>query len=194
MIKFKHPPLSNLYITSEFGIRDFRGMWWHNGIDLRAVVGTPVFAVADGVVRVSKNNPTGYGLYIVVDHNKWGSLYAHLSKLLVTENTIVKAGDLIGLSGNTGNSEAAHLHFEIRLGDYFKSFWDRSKTDPNVYMRCVDPESYIDDLIEDEKRTVEEAKVMIQKATGFDSNTMDYLSKYYKFSDAVLLKLAKALY
>lgn len=194
MVKLKHSPLTNLYITSEFGMRDYEDMWWHNGVDLRATVGTPVVAVADGIVRVSKNNPTGYGLYIVVDHTGWGTLYAHLSKLLVTENTVVKAGDLIGLSGNTGRSGAPHLHFEIRIGDYFKKFWDRSKTDGNVYMRCIDPGPYINDLLEDSRRTVAEAKIMIQKEFGFDDNTMDYLSKYYKFSDQVLLKMAKGLY
>lgn len=191
-MKLRKQPLDKLYITSKFGMRDLLGMWWHNGIDLRAVVGTPIYAVADGVVRVAKDGG-GYGLYIVIDHGGWGTLYAHLSKFAVESGMKVKAGDLIGLSGNTSNVQVApHLHFEIRLGSY-DVFWDRSKENSSVFMRCIDPESYIIDLIEDSKMTVEQAKQIIKNEIGYDDNTMAYLSNYYKYSDAMLLKMAKAL-
>lgn len=193
MIRLKHPPLKNMIVTSPFGMRDFSDMWWHNGIDLKAEIGTPVYAVSDGVVEVAKNNPNGYGLYVVLDHTNWGTLYAHLNNIKVVLKQRVKAGDVIGYGGNTGLSTGPHLHFEIRLGDYFKHFWERSKCDSKVYMRCIDPQPYIQDLIDDSNMTVEQAKALVQKEIGYDNNTMEYLTKYYKYSDSMILKMARAL-
>ena len=97
----------------------------HNAIDLRAAVGTPVYAAEGGTVDQvqawdgrTKSGMQSYGNMVRIRHAayKGGSLrtrYAHLSKILVSAGQEVKAGDLIGYSGETGNCAGAHLHFEV---------------------------------------------------------------------------------
>lgn len=97
----------------------------HNAIDLRAAVGTPVYAAEDGTVDQlqtwdghTRTGIQSYGTMVRLRHAayKGGSLrtrYAHLSKILVSSGQAVKAGDLIGYSGETGNCSGAHLHFEV---------------------------------------------------------------------------------
>ncbi len=90
----------------------------HLAIDLSAYEGDPVYAAATGVVTMAAGGWNyGYGNVIQIDHgNGYSSLYAHLSSINVSVCQSVIAGQLIGLAGNTGNSQGAHLHFEIRSG------------------------------------------------------------------------------
>lgn len=108
---YYHP--ANFRKTSDYGWRHKR---MHRGVDLGYPVGTPVAAAWDGIVRISKGNNTGgYGNLVVIRHNNGlETYYAHLSRRLVNPGQIVKAGDIIGLGGNTGRSYGAHLHFEVR--------------------------------------------------------------------------------
>lgn len=120
-IALQYNPLKEIYVTSAYGQRSLRGSTsMHKGLDLRAAVGTPVFAAADGVVHTSKSGTSGYGVYVVLTHNngEFYTIYGHLSSRAVSEGATVKAGQQIGLSGNTGNSTGPHLHFEIRTGNY----------------------------------------------------------------------------
>lgn len=90
----------------------------HQGIDLRAPIGTPIYAPADGVVQVAGFNViSGYGYLVVLEHNfGFKTRFAHLSRRdVVKEGQFVKKGDLIGYSGNTGISTGPHLHYEIRF-------------------------------------------------------------------------------
>ena len=97
--------------TSHFGPRRRR---FHYGLDLAMPTGEPIYAAFDGVVRFSKYNRS-YGHLIVIRHDKGlETYYAHLSKRHVAPGTRVKAGEEIGLCGNTGRSRGSHLHFEIR--------------------------------------------------------------------------------
>ena len=99
-------------ITSKYGWRDNE---LHKGIDIDMNKGDTVRALMDGVVRFSKKH-MGYGNVVIVSHsNGLETLYAHLSKLKVTVGQTVKAGELIGLGGNTGKSTGSHLHFETRF-------------------------------------------------------------------------------
>ena len=113
------PPVENV-ITSEYGPRWGR---FHFGMDFRVKVGDTIRSAFDGKVRITRlgKGRVGYGHFIVVRHeNGLETLYAHLSKILVTPNQTVKAGEVIGLGGNTGRSTGPHLHFEIRfLGNAF---------------------------------------------------------------------------
>jgi murein DD-endopeptidase MepM/ murein hydrolase activator NlpD len=87
----------------------------HSGIDIALKVGDPIHAAFDGVVRLAKYNG-GYGNCVVIRHyNNLETLYGHLSKINVKVGQEVKAGDVIGLGGNTGRSTGPHLHFECRL-------------------------------------------------------------------------------
>lgn len=110
-------PTSNTRITDIFGYRPRRRRV-HNGLDIKVLVGDTIRAAFDGKVRIVKNQGRrrGYGQYIVIRHdNGLETVYGHLSKQLVSEEQLVKAGDVIGLGGNTGRSTGSHLHFETRF-------------------------------------------------------------------------------
>lgn len=106
-------------ITSGFGrrARPKKGAsTYHKGIDYGVPYNTAVKATRAGTVRVLRDS--GYGNYIVIDHGqidgaRMKSLYAHLSKAVVSSGSKVLAGDVIGLSGASGNVTGPHLHFEI---------------------------------------------------------------------------------
>jgi murein DD-endopeptidase MepM/ murein hydrolase activator NlpD len=103
-----------IVVGSPFGTREGRP---HEGIDLPAPIGTPVFAAADGRVAYAGNGIRGYGNMVVVHHG--GDLltvYAHNSVLLVTPGQPVRAGDRIALVGQSGRATGPHLHFEVRSG------------------------------------------------------------------------------
>ena len=108
-----HMPTRSTKITSPFGPR-WRRM--HNGLDLKVNIGDTIVAAFDGKVRIVKYERRGYGKYVVIRHdNGLETVYGHLSKQLVEENQLVKAGEVIGLGGNTGRSTGSHLHFETRF-------------------------------------------------------------------------------
>ena len=98
----------------------------HTGVDIACPSGTPVYATIGGDVRTKArrgiwgaqgtSKSHAYGIYIVINDDKDGSdwAYCHLSKVLVKEGQKVKTGQLIGYSGNTGNSTGPHLHVERR--------------------------------------------------------------------------------
>lgn len=113
----------------------------HYGMDFTAPRGTPVYASGDGVVTRADSNSSGYGKHIRIDHGYgYVSLYAHLYKYNVKKNQRVKRGDLIGFVGNTGRSEAAHLHYEI--------FKDEQRINPiNFYYGNLSAEEF-NDLLE----------------------------------------------
>ena len=108
-------PTASRKITDIFGYRPRRRRV-HNGLDVKVEKGDTIYAAFDGKVRVTAYQRRGYGHYVVIRHNNGiETLYAHLSKKLVNENQNVKAGDPIGLGGNTGRSTGSHLHFETIL-------------------------------------------------------------------------------
>jgi hypothetical protein len=104
-------PIASM-VTSEFGSR-----WGkhHQGVDLDLETGDSVVSAFDGVVRMSRYY-YGYGNMVVIrHHNGLETLYGHLSKNLVEVGQAVKAGEVLGLGGNTGHSFGSHLHFEMRF-------------------------------------------------------------------------------
>lgn len=108
-------PTTSRKVTSGFGYRPrFRRM--HKGIDVKVQTGDTIYAAFDGKVRIVRFERKGYGKYIVLRHeNGLETIYAHLSKYLCDVNEDVKAGQPIGLGGNTGRSFGSHLHFETRV-------------------------------------------------------------------------------
>ncbi|MEL7445437.1 MAG: M23 family metallopeptidase [Pseudomonadota bacterium] len=111
-------PLSGARMSSGYGMRNhpvLRKRRKHNGIDLAAPTGTPVYATADGIVGRA-DWFSSYGLYIRIDHGAdLETRYAHLSKLAVAAGERVEKGDLIGHVGSTGRSTGPHLHYEVRV-------------------------------------------------------------------------------
>lgn len=108
-------PTPSRQVTSRFGYRPaFRRM--HKGLDIKVYTGDTIVSAFDGKVRVVRYDAGGYGNYVVIRHtNGLETIYGHLSKQLVSIDQEVKAGEPIGLGGNTGRSFGSHLHFETRL-------------------------------------------------------------------------------
>ena len=106
-------PTTNRLVTSNFGARWGRQ---HKGLDVKVYIGDTIRAAFPGKVRVVRYEARGYGKYVVIRHyNGLETIYGHMSAQLVTEDQEVRAGDPIGLGGNTGRSTGSHLHFETRL-------------------------------------------------------------------------------
>ena len=114
---FKWPSYATT-ITSLFGSRTHPVTGRpnnHTGVDIAAAGGTDIWAAKSGVVLTSTYN-SSYGNYVVISHaNGESTLYAHMSKRLVSEGDKVTQGQTIGLVGTTGSSTGNHLHFEVRL-------------------------------------------------------------------------------
>lgn len=89
------------------------GLKGHNGIDVPIPTGTRLYSVIDGTVVEQLNDINGYGIYVKIENNECGVLYAHLKSTPLKVGNTVKAGDLVGLSNNTGNSTGPHLHFAV---------------------------------------------------------------------------------
>lgn len=114
-INLKHfcMPTESRVVTSNFGARWGRS---HKGLDIKVYVGDTIRAAFSGKVRMVKYEAAGYGKYVVIRHNNGlETIYGHMSAWLVEEDQVVKAGQPIGLGGNTGRSTGSHLHFETRL-------------------------------------------------------------------------------
>ena len=106
-------PTTSRVLTSNFGARWGRQ---HKGLDIKVYIGDTIRAAFSGKVRVVRYEARGYGKYVVIRHNNGlETIYGHMSKHLVDEDQEVRAGDPIGLGGNTGRSTGSHLHFETRL-------------------------------------------------------------------------------
>jgi murein DD-endopeptidase MepM/ murein hydrolase activator NlpD len=111
-------PLDFGFISSRFGYRTdpFTGrQTFHHGLDFLVPMGTQVLATGDGIVSVVQQQ-RGFGRVVKIDHgNGLVTVYAHLNAVLVTEGAVVRRGDLIAKSGNSGRVSAPHLHYEVHL-------------------------------------------------------------------------------
>lgn len=107
-------PIKNGRYNSGFGPR-----WsnFHEGIDITAPEGTPVYAAHDGRVVFSGVKFRGYGKMVVVKADTLLTVYAHNSRILVDKGDYVRRGQQIAAVGSTGNASGAHLHYEIRILD-----------------------------------------------------------------------------
>ncbi len=113
----------------------------HNGLDLIASAGEPVYAAADGVVKDIIRSKKGLGNVVVIDHgNGYVTRYAHLADVVAREGRRVKRGTKIGNVGVSGNSFAPHLHYEVLR--------DTLVLDPVHHLfASVSPEEYLNMLI-----------------------------------------------
>lgn len=111
-------PAAARTVTSEFGEARSAGgggSYRHQGVDIRAPKGWPVYATADGVVCTVDRDRRGYGKYVAIRHSSgYSTLYAHLSEVDVKEGEAVRAGRVIGEIGKTGRASGYHLHYEVR--------------------------------------------------------------------------------
>ncbi|MEW1600879.1 M23 family metallopeptidase [Streptomyces sp. NPDC093808] len=125
-------PVENYKLSASFAQNG--GMWAskHSGQDYAVPTGTPVLAAHGGTVVKAGGNGAGdgpaYGNAVVIKHgDRTYSQYAHLSSVTVKVGQVVKTGQKIALSGNTGNSSGPHLHFEIRTTPNYGSAVDPAK-------------------------------------------------------------------
>lgn len=142
--RFRHIPsvfplsVDEFTLSSGFGFRRdpiFGSTVYHEGIDLAATTGTPVYATADGTVATARRQ-AGYGNCVDIDHGfNYVSRYAHLNEFLVREGDKVTRGQLIVRVGSTGKSKAPHLHYEVR-------FKDKAQDPVNYCFMDLTPEQY----------------------------------------------------
>jgi len=137
-------PTDSRVVTQHFGLRpEFYGAFGlpgHEGIDLRARTNANLYALADGTVTFAgfpTNNP--YGLHIRMTHQQNGvtfyTIYAHLEKALVKKGDTVTAGQLIGLSDNSGNSQGSHLHLTLKIKGEQTGKYPPGVVDPWPYLK-----------------------------------------------------------
>lgn len=111
-------PIDAMKLSSAYGMRvhPVTGrLARHNGIDIPAPHGTPIYATADGIVGRAQRLG-GYGLYVELEHgNNIQTRYGHMSSFTVASGQRVKKGDVIGYVGSTGRSTGNHLHYEVRI-------------------------------------------------------------------------------
>lgn len=191
--RFWNLPTSEAKVTSQFGPRWGR---WHEGMDLDLNTGDPVYSTYDGIVRVVAYNGNGYGRFVLVRHyNGLETLYGHLSKQTVEVGQLVKAGDMLGLGGNTGRSYGDHLHYENRFeGNPFSPAWlwdfpgqtirnDRFVLSPRVWDHLRGGKAYVSELSDD----IENAPI---KRTAIHSvrrgETLDSIANKYGMSTTEL--------
>jgi LysM repeat protein len=114
---YSGPSYGDYYIKPFVGGVKTQSLHGYNGVDYAMPVGTPLYAAAQGIVIISKNSGWngGYANYVVIQHsNNTQTVYGHMKNTVVSVGQSVTQGQLIGYSGNTGNSTGPHLHFEIR--------------------------------------------------------------------------------
>ena len=123
-------PLEGATMTSAYGMRNhpiLQRRRNHNGVDLAAPRGTPVYATADGLVGMAQYY-SSYGNYVQIEHGgEMQTRYAHLSSYVVADGERVRKGQLIGYVGSTGRSTGPHLHYEVRVAG--------EAVDPRPYMQ-----------------------------------------------------------
>lgn len=143
MATYRQPFRGDYPITQNYGDKDTSA--FHTGIDYACPAGTEILASADGVVMHSDWLNGGWGNCVIILHEALkATLYAHLSKCLPYKNQLVKQGEVIGLSGSTGNSTGPHLHFEARKD------WKNYQTHFNPYDL---PLMTVDDSIQQSSNT-----------------------------------------
>lgn len=153
-------PLDSITVTQYFGETNFsrsmpsvyRGQG-HNGVDLRALIGTPVKTAEGGSIRSVGNTDLScpgisYGRWILIDHgNGLSTLYAHLSLISVGVNERVKRGQVIGYSGNSGFTTGPHLHFTVFATEGIQIITRQSRVCGRAYtMPVADFRAYLNPL------------------------------------------------
>lgn len=172
------PHIIQPFGVNRTGVPDFYtkfGLPAHEGLDFVAPTGSLIFACADGeVIRATSNKSEAYGIQVrirhVTDDGEYETIYAHLNELRCKKGDLVKAGDTIGISNNTGNSRGAHLHLTLK-----KKGQGTFVTTVNgvrlVYQRdIIDPTPFLDPFVAPVTDETEEEPI---DETGESSRTSE---------------------
>ncbi len=174
MDNFKHPIPANFRVSQVFGDREYfyqkLGFKAHPGIDFAVPLNTKVVSASWGEVCEIGWSKKGWGIYIKVKHEKVVSLYAHLNTIKVVRGCYVTQGQLLGYSGNTGNSSGPHLHFGI---------YDSKKQD-NGYKGYIDPLPFLKKINNNFSGAVQKIQAEINqiKKDGYTKKSMFIHIKY----------------
>lgn len=174
MDNFKYPAPANFRISQLFGERPAfykpLGFKAHPGIDFAVPENMPITSCSWGEVCEIGWSETGWGVYIKIKHENVISLYAHLNTIKVVRGCYVTQGQLLGYSGNTGNSSGPHLHFGI---------YDSKKQD-NGYKGYINPMPFFkktdDHLVNANKKV--QAEIDQIKKDGYTKDSMFIHIKY----------------
>lgn len=151
-------PLDKVYITQLFGKTSSSGRLYasgsHSGVDFRASIGTPVKAMGSGKVMGTGNTDTyckgaSFGKWVFIQYdNGLSSTFGHLSVISAKKDDVVKAGDVVGLSGNTGHSTGPHLHVSVYAsqGAEVTEFPSKSCPGANFVMPVAPTSAYLDPI------------------------------------------------
>lgn len=151
-------PLEVVRITQQFGVTNASKRLYasgsHNGVDFGAKIGTPVLAMGDGVLVAQGDTDlvckgVSFGKWILIKYNNGlASTYGHLSQLNMSTGSKVKAGDVVGFSGNTGYSTGPHLHVSMYPADAVNAIARPSASCPgkNLTMPIAPVSAYLDPL------------------------------------------------
>jgi murein DD-endopeptidase MepM/ murein hydrolase activator NlpD len=148
MFEFQAWPTTQKYITQPFGANPKNyekfGLPGHEGIDISAPFGTPYYAVAPGMViwasdQRRSGGPSAYGWHVIVQHAAgYSTLYAHAAAGgLAVVGTAVSAGDVVGISGNSGNSTGPHLHLTLKQEGFQLPGWPAGYMDPWPFLESL---------------------------------------------------------
>ncbi len=152
-------PTDDVYVTQRFGKTSASGRLYvsgsHNGVDFKATIGTPIKAVADGIVGGTGDTDkecrkVSFGRWIMIKHNNGlASVYGHLSVISVNTGDTVKVGQIIGYSGNTGYSTGPHLHLGVYVGSALNVITRPSASCPgkSLTMPVAPLNAYLDPML-----------------------------------------------
>lgn len=147
-------PLDNVFVTQQFGKTFVSGRLYssgtHDGIDLRASIGTPIRAALSGTVLETNLGAVPscqYGKWVIVKHNNGlATLYAHLSDILVSPGQSVGTGMVLGYAGDTGYATGPHLHFTVYLADAISFKQYKCKSGRTVTVPIAPVNAYVNPL------------------------------------------------
>lgn len=176
-------------ITSPYGNRVLNGeSGWHNGLDFVSDGDKQIVAVCGGVVQQSRmvtdksNRTWEWGNYVSVQGDDGKTIYyCHMSQRKVAAGQRVKAGDVLGIEGNTGYSFGTHCHFEVRNGS--------AAIDPAAYLGIRNAVQTFPDAAREWMAWYAEK---VQRKCGFEAQTMAYLGQY-KYAPDLMRKLWEAM-
>jgi septal ring factor EnvC (AmiA/AmiB activator) len=168
---------SNASAYAKFGLKG------HNGIDYGIPNGTELYSAINGKVTEVANDTTGYGKYVKIENDQAGVIYGHLQSFKVKVGDVVKAGQLIGLSNNSGNSTGPHLHFGV---------FPKPRNRNNGYAGYIDPfdkklVTWVDKL--DEGSTTGETPIYVEISPSKKLPDDFYkINEFKKLKDRKLVK------
>jgi murein DD-endopeptidase MepM/ murein hydrolase activator NlpD len=151
-------PLEVVRITQQFGITNASKRLYssgsHNGVDFGAKIGTPVLSMGDGVLVAQGDTDANcrgvsFGKWILIKYNNGlASTYGHLSQQTMSTGSVVKVGDVVGFSGNTGYSTGPHLHVSMYPADAVNAISRPSNSCPgkSMIMPVAAVNAYLDPL------------------------------------------------